>query len=148
MIKGNGMRIEDAPNQEAPLNDRERVLCTLVQKLQRDWFLRRPFEESFGDYDEKPKVNDLVLAQTGGPSPWTVGFYEGMELVEFGDAGHKYKVHLIRDLASGQICRYENESFIIIKDLENYRGWVGRFVSTAGKNDDQSGIKSTVPPAT
>lgn len=107
---------------ETELNDRERILTTLIRKLQssallrpgaqvfceQDWFDRdhEPYAH-FAHY-RKPRCGDLVIGQTGRIDRWKIGFYV---------SGSGNGNHVIRDINTGQLCNYGNEEFVPIVGL-------------------------------
>ena len=106
------------------LTDRERILTTLVDRLRSTMLLRPRADgynpDSYSDgcgghyahfaFYRKPVKGDLVIGTTGRIDQWKVGFYE-----ELADAS--LELHVIRDIDSGQLCNYGNETFTPIVGL-------------------------------
>lgn len=106
------------------MTDKERILMALVSKLASTQLLAFPgiswgrerFVKTYAGstdvythfaYWEKPKAGDLVLAKTGGVSPWKVGWYVEPIAGNFGGA-------VIREIGTGKLCNYGNEDFVPI----------------------------------
>lgn len=110
-----------------PLSDRERILLHIVDgfsstqlrsnrvDLADSWTSDYYTDPSgytrvhFAFWD-KPKPGDLVLAQTGSLSAWKVGFFHEALPSNYGGA-------VIREIGTGVLCDYSNESFVPIRGL-------------------------------
>lgn len=122
------MRQERKPgrSENRPLNDRERILMTIIDRLASTLILmpgsvHRWGPEAFttpslgtlvhfANYQE-PKPGDLVLAKTGHVSEWKIGWYVEKRYGSFGGA-------VIREIGSERLCNYDNESFVPIVGLD------------------------------
>jgi hypothetical protein len=122
------MRFVD-PN--AKLTDRERILTSLVTHLYSTMVLcpkGNPFDKtSYNDSSfnyvhfaayRKPVVGELVMGQTGSVSEWKIGYY-----VE--PLNHTMGGAVIRDIVTGRLCNYSNETFIPIVGLSKTELLVG-----------------------
>lgn len=112
------------------LNDRERILMTIIDELagtqimtSRAWSSDAFKSEITGGgyrahfaYWDEPKAGDLVLARTGRASRWKVGFY-----VE----SRPHCGAVIREIGTDVLCNYDNESFIPIRGLTESELWEG-----------------------
>lgn len=109
-----------APLEAPELTDRERILTNIILGLSMTQVLgpgTRTLWESahfrdlvhFAPWD-KAKPGDLVLATTGGTNRWTVGWY-----VE--DLPGDYGGGVIREIGTGALCNYSNETFRPIRNL-------------------------------
>lgn len=112
---------------ECPLTDRERILTTVIRGLQSTAVLRPHAsvydQASYGDkvhfaYYRKPVKGDLVIGNTGRIDQWNIAFYEGCN-----DPANE--LHVVRDINTGQLCNYGNESFIPIVGLQPAEMMVG-----------------------
>ena len=106
------------------LSDRERILTAIIAQLSSTALLRSNANqysaESYADgvggmYTHfaryrKPVKGDLVMGTTGRIDQWKIAFY-----VELTDP--RNEVHLLRDINTGQLCSYGNESFVPIVGL-------------------------------
>lgn len=104
------------------LTDRERILTEVLRALlfTQRLCLHKTSEADFkrdsggeyahfGGYDDRPiQVGDLVLAQSGRISNWSVGWVAQI-----------YSEHhiLMRDIGSNKVCDYSNESFVRIAGM-------------------------------
>lgn len=108
--------------QEAILNDRERILSIVVRQLMSTQLHRHGdgyrsetyrgiggWEHVHFAFDQTPVKGDLVIAQsTLWPNRWSIGWFESHE------AGGKY---VIREIGTGILCNYSNETFIPIRGM-------------------------------
>lgn len=106
------------------LSDRERILTAIITQLKSTALLLRipnPYSaESYADgvggmythfaHYRKPVTGDLVIGSTGRIDQWKIAFY-----VELADP--RNEVHIVRDINTGQLCNYGNESFTPIVGL-------------------------------
>lgn len=106
------------------LSDRERILTAVISQLSSTALLRpnaTPYSaESYADGSggmythfaryRKPVKGDLVMGSTGRIDQWKIAFY-----VELTDPANE--VHVVKDINTGQLCNYGNESFTPIVGL-------------------------------
>ncbi|MHC4864604.1 MAG: hypothetical protein ACYTEX_10995 [Planctomycetota bacterium] len=95
------------------LNDRERVLMMLAQRLIKPDLRGNEYEKKQGfpyaDY-EKPKKGDLVVCQSSGIHPYSVGF-------AVSDYEPNTAALRVREIGSGRVCHVSNESFVVIRNI-------------------------------
>lgn len=106
------------------ISDRERILTTIIDGLastsilraRGDTFNAESFADGSGGYYvhfaryRKPVKGDLVIGNTGRVDQWKISFYE-----ECTDPNQE--LHVIRDINTGQLCNYGNETFMPIVGL-------------------------------
>jgi len=108
-------------NSDPEMTDKERILTAIVRELSTTQILARKvnltfsaadFERGFGDRGHyahfaayrQPVVGDLVLCNSSGLHPWTIGWY-----VEQEPRGHATAT--IREIGTERLCNMSNESF-------------------------------------
>jgi hypothetical protein len=112
---------------ETVLNDRERILSLVVRGLASTQLMMagrvayhksNAYTDSSGytyvhfAYDQDPVAGDLVLAHSSrGTNPWLIGWYVGPLENVYGGA-------VIREIGTGVLCNYSNESFIPIRGMK------------------------------
>ena len=110
---------------EPVLNDRERILSSVVRGLMStqlsfaakgDGYHSATYRDRNGweyvhfAYDQKPVKGDLVIAQSSiYPNRWTIGWFES-------GGNHEY---VIREIGTGMLCNYSNETFVPIRGLQS-----------------------------
>lgn len=109
---------------ETVLGDRERILSTVVRGLlstqifhRGDGYHSATYTGSTGmtdvhfALDQTPVKGDLVIANsTIWPNPWSIGWFESKD--ENGN-------YVIREIGTGMLCNYSNETFVPIRGLSN-----------------------------
>lgn len=106
------------------LNDRERLLTRVIEGLKStmlmssrlDVYNPQTFDAGGGHmrthvvFYREPVKGELVIGSTGRIDQWKIGFYE-----ENRGEGN----HVIRDICTGELCNYGNESFNAIVGLSH-----------------------------
>lgn len=109
---------------EHKLTDRERILTTVIREMHATMMLcpegnmHREGSYTRGDWRtfvhfahyREPVKGDLVMGNTGRIDQWKIAFYEAK-----GDPS--IAAHVVRDIDTGQLCDYANESFVPIVGL-------------------------------
>jgi len=98
------------------MNDRERILMSILQRLQFTQGLclhgdyKKQFEKDgnteyvhFGTFDDRPlQIGDLVMGQTGPIDDFKIGWVH--KIISFDNL-------IIREIGSDRLCNYSNESW-------------------------------------
>lgn len=117
-------------NLNSNISDRERLMLHAIDGLKSSALLcgrgELHSEESWRDRDGRmyvhfayyrdPRPGDLVIAETGRIDEWKLSFYVSNE-----GSGN----HVVRDINTGQLCNYSNESFRAIVGLSPIQLLVG-----------------------
>lgn len=107
---------------EVELNDRERILSSVVRGLMSTQLYNRGdgynsatyrnhsgWEEVHFAFDQTPAKGDLVIAQsTLRQNRWSIGWLESHD---------GYDSYVIREIGTGILCNYGNEKFVPIRGM-------------------------------
>jgi hypothetical protein len=113
--------MKNGRKQNKTMTDKERIFANIINQLSftqmlchgGDGYRSETYRDGRGrEYvhfanSEKPVVGDLVLAKTGFVSEWKIGFYH-QELCDGA---------VIREIGTGRLCNYTNESFVPIRGM-------------------------------
>ena len=110
------------------LTDRENVLMHIITGLLSTSILGPGAREShnpvaFKDnlhfaWYKQPAVGDLVIGHTGCNGKWKIAYYAGPHPTDRGGA-------IVKDIVTGELCNYGNESFIPIVGLHESQLYCG-----------------------
>lgn len=102
---------------DTTITDRERILLAIIWHLShtQTTLNRSRSSAAFGDHVhfapwDEPRPGDLVLASCGRFHEYTIGYYVEPLPGPFGGA-------VIREIGTGNLCDYSNESFKPIRNL-------------------------------
>lgn len=101
------------------MTDKERIYSAVIKAL---LLHRDEWKDSFlfthkGEYT---KGNILVAMTTFEPNEWSVGYYDHYD--------EEKQCVVIRDMVSGRLCNYYNETFFEIPTP-----WIGKYILLTGK---------------
>jgi hypothetical protein len=116
------------------MTDKERILMHIIREIRTGLVLAHPsalrawnsepykvpdsdrYYCHFAPWD-KPKPGDLVTAQSGRTNDeWSICWYVSAPKAD--DPNGSFGTHVVREIGTGRLCNYSNETFVPIRGLE------------------------------